>query len=201
MTTESILNNYYNTGHYNHPDRIGYMMKMIRDLKPLTVDEWRIWYIDNVHDEEYLYSLATEMAASIPEKFGVSVAECFEYINDVMFHRTFSGYNKERVALSILRDIISPSIQEAPAEWDTQYFIDFYFRSPSNILVGIQLKPDTFFHGGYQNFVDIRGKMQAFCDAYNASAYVLTYSTKCDASEGIVFTNPEVIDEIRKLTE
>ena len=40
MASESLLNNYYNRGGYNQPSRIGFMMKMIRNLKPLTQEEW-----------------------------------------------------------------------------------------------------------------------------------------------------------------
>ena len=61
MASESLLNNYYNRGGYNQPSRIGFMMKMIRNLKPLTQEEWEIWYLENVHDEEYLDGLAQEM--------------------------------------------------------------------------------------------------------------------------------------------
>lgn len=197
MASESTLNNYYNVGGFNRPDRIGYMMRMIRELKPLTVEEWRIWYLENVHDEAFLDCLANEMAASIPERFGVTPGECLAYINDVMFRRTFLGYNKEKAALTILRRLISPNVQEAPADWDTLYFIDFYLQTASGRLIGIQLKPDTFYHGRYQYVVDIRGKMNAFCQQYNADAFVLTYSTSDGKRDGIAFANPEVIEEIK----
>ena len=59
---ERILNKYYNIGNFNHPSRIGYMMKMIRELKPLTQDEWRLWYYKNIHDEQYVKDIASEIA-------------------------------------------------------------------------------------------------------------------------------------------
>ena len=95
MASESLLNNYYNRGGYNQPSRIGFMMKMIRNLKPLTQEEWEIWYLENVHDEEYLDGLAQEMCDFIPDQYHVSFSECKNYIYDVMFRRTFSGYNRE----------------------------------------------------------------------------------------------------------
>ena len=47
---EAILNRYYNIGGFNSPERIGYMMKMIRDLKPSSMMEWMHWYFEYVHD-------------------------------------------------------------------------------------------------------------------------------------------------------
>jgi hypothetical protein len=197
MATERLLNNYYNTGGYNQPARIGYMINMIRSLKPLTEEEWKLWYIENVHDESYLEGLAEEMYQSIPRSCNVSIDECRSYIYDVMFRRTFQGYNKEKIALRILRDLVSPDVQEAPEDWDTEYFIDFFIKSSRRDLVGIQLKPETFYRGHYQHVVDISGKMNAFCRKYGAKAYVLKYRQSSD-QEGIVFSNPDVIEEIRQ---
>lgn len=198
MASESTLNHFYNIGGFNHPNRIGYVMKMIRNLRPITVDEWQIWYFENVHDEAYLEQLGQEMYASIPERYNVSFEECLAYIYDVMFRRTFNGYNKEKQALSILRTVISPEIQEAPETWDTLYFIDFYVYGRGNKLIGIQLKPETFYMGHYQYKVDIRGKMQAFCREKNAEAFVLKYRVSSN-DDSIEFSNPELIDEIKNM--
>lgn len=197
MATERLLNQYYNAGGYNHHARIGYMMKMIRSLKPFTEEEWKLWYLENVHDERYLEGLAKEMCQSIPKSCNVSIDECRAYIDDVMFRRTFQGYNKEKLALRIVRDVVSPDVQEAPEDWDTEYFIDFFVESRSGHLVGIQLKPETFYCGRYQYVVDIKGKMDAFCQKYNAQAYVLIYRQASDG-EGMVFSNPDIIEEIKQ---
>ena len=37
---ESILNRFYNVGGFNKPERVGYLMKMIRNLKPSSMMEW-----------------------------------------------------------------------------------------------------------------------------------------------------------------
>ncbi len=197
MSKEELMNNYYNIGGFNRPDRIGYMLNMIRKLRPLTMEEWRTWYLSNVHDEAYLYQLAVEMQGTIPASCGVSVENCEEYIYDVMFRRTFQGYDKEKQALKILRDKISPSVQEAPKEWDTEYFIDFYVQGAGGLLIGIQLKPDTFYHGHYETKVGIEGKMKRFEDEYKAKTYVLQY--KSGGGSGIAFVNPEMIGEIKEL--
>lgn len=198
MTSEGTLNNFYNRGGFNQPSRIGFMMKMIRELKPLTEEEWQIWYLNNVHDEEYLNKLSQEMASFIPSSYNISVEECKDYIYDVMFRRTFNGYNKEKQALKLLRDVISPTVEEAPEDWDTEYFIDFFLYDKNSHLIGIQLKPETFYIGHYQNKVDITGKMQAFRNDKNASTFILKYKTASSENK-ITFVNPEVIDEIKSM--
>jgi hypothetical protein len=196
MITEKFLNDYYNKAGLNKPVRIGYIMKLIRKLKPLTEEEWKNWYLEKVHNEQYLENLAKEMQQSIPSSYNISLEVCRDYIYKVMFYRTFLGYNKEKSALQILQKEIAPEVQEASAEWDTKYFIDFYVKGPTGKLVGIQLKPDTFYKGNYQTVVDIDGKMKAFCQTYKAKAYVLTY--KQNLSTGIEFTNPQIIDKIKQ---
>ncbi len=198
MINEGILNNFYNRGGFNQPSRIGYMMKMIRELKPLTEEEWRIWYLKNVHNELYLNKLSQEMASTIPDSYNIGFETCKEYIYDVMFRRTFNGYNKEKQALKLLRDAISPTIEEAPEDWDTNYFIDFFLYDKNHCLIGIQLKPDTFYYGHYQNKVDINSKMQAFRKDKNASTFILKYETTSNANT-IKFVNPEIVDEIKSM--
>ena len=196
-TKETWLNNYYNIGRFNDPNRIGYVMKLIRTLAPLTEDEWRIWYYQHMHDEKYLQCLAGEMFRTIPPEEGFTYQDCLDYIEDVMFRRTFLGYNKEKAALNILREKISPTIEESPAEWDSQYFIDFYTKDAQGNYIGIQLKPESFYIGQYQNKVDIDGKMMAFRDKFNAHTFILRY--KMDPNKNIEFVNPAVITEIKEL--
>lgn len=200
MTSERILNKYYNQGGYNHPRLIGYMMKMIRELRPLTETEWQMYYLSNIHDEEYLAELANSMCNSIPIDFSVSYDECKSYIYEVMFHRTFQGYNKEKQALSILRNTISSSIKESPEDWDTKYFIDFYTRTRSNQLLGIQLKPETFYTGKYYYDVDIEGKLAAFRHKYQALTYVLRYKHSSN-TQTISFVNGDLLSEIKERIE
>jgi len=200
MNNERVLNNFYNIGGFNKPARIGYMMSMIRNLKPLTLEEWKIWYLENVHNREYIDALAVEMHRSIPKSQGISLENCKEYIEDVMFRRTFNGYNKEKKALNYLKEKVSKSVDEAPKEWDTKFFIDFYIpKSINNPLIGIQLKPETFYQGHYQAVVDIEGKMQEFRDAYEAKTFVLVYKQSDENESELMLSDPTVLDQILKL--
>lgn len=195
---EKILNKYYNVGGFNNPKRIGYIMDLIRKAKPLTELEWRIYYFSNIHSENFLRDIAREMAATIPPEYEIETEQCFAYVCDVMFRRTFLGYNKEKQALRFLQKEISSVIQESPKEWDSRYFIDFFFRNPQNTLIGIQLKPESFYVGQYEKEVDIQGKMRSFRNNYHARTYILIYSQEDGC---ISFTNPDVIIALKKEAE
>lgn len=197
---EAVLNHYYNLGKFNHPRRIGYVMKMIRELKPVTMMEWMQWYFANQHDFAYLYNLSIDFWRSIPASYGIEFREALAYVGDVMFERTFAGYNKEETALHILQATINPSIQESPADWDNLYFIDFYYWNNKGQLVGIQLKPESFKKSHCENFVAIDQKMQRFRKQFNAQTFVLYYKQGYEfQTVDQFFANPEMVDLMKQV--
>lgn len=197
---EAVLNKYYNAGKFNSPAKIGYMMKMIRELKPVTMYEWMHWYFANQHDFPYLYNLSVEFWRSIPTSYGIEFREALAYVGAVMFERTFAGYDKEETALHILRSIINPTMQESPAEWDNLYFIDFYYWNSKGQLVGIQLKPESFQQSHCENFVAIDQKMQRFREQFNAQTFVLYYKQGLEfQTDNQFFANPEMVNFMKRV--
>lgn len=192
---EKALNKYYNKGRFNNPGRIGYMMKIIRKAKPSSEKEWKDYYFTNVNKPEIIDEISEDMYKFIPSSEKISKELCREYIIDVMFRRTYEGWKKEEQAFKILQKHF-PTIQEAPEDWDNIYFIDFYFKSKGGRLIGIQLKPETFYSGRYNKKVDIEGKHRAFREKYNAKTFILTYKQLYDNNK-VVLTDPSIIDEIK----
>ena len=192
---ETILNHYFNVGKYNHPSMIGYVMDAIRICKPITKAEWELYYFKNIRSQDHVRGLSVRMAKGIPDENNMSRDECYEYIKDVIIRRTFNGYNKEKQALKILKERVSDSIVESSREWDSKYFIDFCFRSKGGKIIGIQLKPETFYLGNYEDKVDIEEKLKQFRERYDAMTFVLIYSK--DSANNIHFTNQEVIEHIK----
>lgn len=192
---ERELNSFFNIGKFNHPVEIGYVMNEIRKAKPVTINEWRFYYYDNVRSETQLHDIAVRMYNSIDEckRNNYSVKICLNYIKDVIFRRTFEGYNKENEALKVLNSLLNAEVLLSPKEWDGEYFIDFVIRKP---LIGIQLKPATFYQGGYDRVVKIDNKLKEFESTYNAKTFVLVYE-KNDNS--LQITNTEVLSEILNL--
>ena len=194
---ERILNQYFNKGKFNYPSEIGYVMNSIRECKPLTQEEWEMFYLENVRPLKHLQSLSMRMYTTIPTSLSISADECLDYIKDAIFRRTFEGYNKENEALKILRMEITSDVMESPKEWDGEYFIDFYLYSKKGTLIGIQLKPETFYLGRYYRKVDINGKLSKFRKDYDAKTFVLMYR-KGDRNQ-IILVNAEEIDKINRL--
>lgn len=192
---ERTLNYYFNKGKFNYPSVIGYVMDEIRKASPVTLNEWRLYYYQNVRTEKYLTDLANKMYESMSElhKNSFSVNDCIEYVNDVIFRRTFEGYNKENQALIVINEVINANVELSPKEWDGVYFVDFVIRKP---LVGIQLKPKTFYTGGYHNIVRIDDKLAKFEKDFNAKTFILIYEK---IANSIKIINDEVIDKINKL--
>ena len=192
---ERTLNYYFNKGKFNYPSVIGYVMDEIRKASPVTLNEWRFYYYKNVRTEKYLTDLANKMYESMSElhKNIFSVNDCIEYVNDVIFRRTFEGYNKENQALIVINKVINANVELSPKEWDGVYFVDFVIHKP---LVGIQLKPKTFYTGGYHNIVRIDDNLAEFENDFNAKTFILVYEK---IGNSIKIINDEVIDEINKL--
>jgi len=193
---EKLLNYYFNIGKYNHPENIGFVMNSIRQCKPLTISEWEIYYFSNVKTFEHIESLVRSMHEDIPKNYGVSYEECLDYFLDVLIRRTFEGYNKENQALQILRSEISTLVNESPKEWDGEYFIDFYVYGRNDKLIGIQLKPVTFFYGGYNRKVNIDQKLKSFRQDFDALTFTIHY--KKSENNEIIIVNYEILDEIRE---
>ena len=192
--TERQLNYYFNKGKFNHPKEIGYVMNEIRKCAPVTLNEWRKYYLQYVRENSILEKLATRMYESIEIQFRFETYrnECLNYIHDVIFRRTFIGYNKENIALKILNGILGNKVELSPKEWDGEYFIDFVIKDP---LIGIQLKPETFYQGKYNIIVNIDEKLKKFERDFKAKTFILIYLKGDD--NGIKIINQGIIDEIK----
>ena len=198
MCSEKILNKYYNESGCNRTRRIGYVMSMIRNLSPLTQREWRYWYLSNIHGPKYLHALAIHMCESIPDSQNITVEECEKYIYDVMFRRTFNGYNKEKKLLRYLQKNVFFGIKESPAEWDSRYFVDFYAKGKSDNIVGIQVKPESFSKGKYEEMAEMERKVKDFKKDCGGEVVLLEYG-KDYGADGVVISNMSAIEKLRNM--
>ena len=195
---ETLLNKYYNLGKFNSPDRIGHVMSEIRKLRPATVRDWYLYYVENIRSRDYIKGLARQFFESVPAEHGITYDECLRYMCNVMFARTFAGYNKEQKALRFLRNEISPNIRESTPDMDNLYFVDFCLFCENGHVIGLQLKPETFYTGHYENVVRIEEKMAAFRRAYEADTFFLRYKPSEDPG-GFALSNPEVVSQIQHI--
>ena len=173
-------------------------MNMIRNLSPLTLREWKEWYLTNVHDADYLRGIAISMRQAIPSSEEITLKDCENYIYDVMFRRTFEGFNKEKKMLAYLQSNISPDIKESPAEWDSRYFVDFYIKGSDDGIVGIQLKPESFSKGKYEDMADMERKVNDFKRDYGGEVVIIEYGKDC-GEDGLVISNIQAVERLRKM--
>ena len=64
LTKEEKLNRYYTEGGFNNPRRIGYVIKLIRDLQPLTIEEWRNWYLEHINNASRIAGITSMTSCS-----------------------------------------------------------------------------------------------------------------------------------------
>lgn len=196
---EAILSKYYTEGHFNSPQRVGYVMKMIRTRNPLIEEEWRSWYTDKIHDEAYLEKLAGEMFRTIPSSDGISYRDCLRYIHDVMFRRTFLSYNKTKRGLQILRDVLSPTFEEAPSDWQKTYAIHYYAKSHAGKYVCVHLSYHPAREAGIEKADVVEKKLDLFRSQNDGSAFSLLYTA--DNTGTVEFLFPDMLDDIRAAIE
>lgn len=173
-------------------------MDMIRNLSPLTQREWQNWYLSNIHDKAYLHDIAISMRTNIPASENITLKACEDYIYDVMFRRTFEGFNKEKKMLKYLQNNVSPKIKESPAEWDARYFVDFYFEENDGTIIGIQLKPESFSKGKYETMADMERKVNDFKRDYGGEVVIIEYG-KDFGGNGLVISDMDPVNRLKKL--
>lgn len=191
---EQKLKAYYTEGGFNSAKRIGYVMKLIRELKPLTAEEWRSWYLENVHDEKYLERLAGDMFRTVPVEEDFTYQDCLQYIYEMMFRRTFLGYNKEKAGLQFLREQVSSEVQESPQDWIQKYDAPFYVITKEGKQLLLRLQFDRCAQV-QDPALDQRTK--DFCEKNNAEVFLIAYAR--DPSGTAVPSNLNVIKQIKDI--
>lgn len=141
---DEILKEIYSKGGYGSPEKIGRVMRIIRDLRPLTEAEWRQSYLETVHDETDLLNLAGEMFRDVPKAAPVTMRHTLDFIENMIFSVSFRGYDKQKTALRFLGELLNPPggdcIREAPLDWRERYDVEFYVVLDGKIA-GLRLRP------------------------------------------------------------
>ncbi|OIN96449.1 MjaI family restriction endonuclease [Candidatus Desantisbacteria bacterium CG1_02_38_46] len=202
MAKEWILNQAMNRWGLNKKNSVGPVSDLIRKCTPKTLEDWKKYYFEKVHPEEYLEELGKKLYVKITEVIQYEVAEvtekdCIDYIKDVVISRTFDGYQTEiQTIYGQLQKFLGVPIKPAPDEWDRLYNVDFFIEVKDK-YIGLQIKPVTFEH----TFEDYKWKeMQEtthkkFQQKFGGRVFTI-FSVKEDDKKKI--KDPEVIDEIKK---
>ncbi len=201
MAKEWILNQAMNRWGLNKKRSVGPVSELIRSCSPKKLDDWRVFYYQNVYSESYLEELGKKLYVKITEVIqceveDVTEEDCIDYIKKVVIDRTYQGYHTEiQTIYGQLQSTLSVAIEPAPDEWDRRYNVDFFIQVSSS-YIGLQIKPVTFKHTfeefkwrGFQEKTH-----QKFFETYGGKVFII-YSTKVNNKKEIV--NKDVIDEIQ----
>lgn len=207
---EWVLNIAFNRWQFNRPRYVGRLSEAIRACAPKTLEEWKAYYRSQVTIEgellgetmeQHLAEVGRRLYAKISEQLlaevrAVTEEDCIQYVQDVVFRRTFEGYLTEKQTVyEQLEQQLGVKLEPAPDEWDRAYNVDFYIPV-GQAAIGIQIKPTTYSHTPEPH--KWREWMQEshrrFEEEQGGQVFIV-FSVKL--GEKKVIANPEVIDEIR----
>ncbi|MBM3235194.1 MjaI family restriction endonuclease [Candidatus Poribacteria bacterium] len=151
MAKEWVLNQSMNRWGLNKKRSVGPVSELIRKCVPRNIEDWKKYYYENVHSEEYLEELGRKLYTKITEVIQHEVLEvteedCIDYIKEVVIKRTFDGYMTEiQTIYGQLQNTLGMPVKPAPDEWDRLYNVDFFIEV-NDKYIGLQIKPVTFEH-------------------------------------------------------
>ncbi len=218
MAKEWILNMATNRWGLNKKRSVGPVAAWIREEAPRDEEAWREAYYRRLKamldgkgvalsPEAYLRALGEKLYVKVTEVVRaeieeVTVEDCVRYIENLVVHRTFEGYQREIDTIyGQLQAALGVPIVPAPDDIDRGYNVDFLIEiGPARI--GIQIKPIT-----YQQMPDVHHWQQwmaatheKFAQKFGGKVFVV-FSVREGRARKIA--NPEVVaalkEEIRRL--
>ncbi|MCL2158960.1 MAG: MjaI family restriction endonuclease [Oscillospiraceae bacterium] len=206
MAKEWILNSAMNRFQLNFKRNVGATSESIRNCSPKTLEEWRIYYFENVRPLAHIEDLGRRLYVKITEVIQAEVEDiteqdCIDYMVSLVIDRTFDGYITEISTIyGQLESILGVKIEPAPDEWDRLYNVDF-FISVNGKYIGLQVKPvnnDIQLPEIFKEKEIQARSHEKFTGQYSGKVFYI-YSAKQDGKKTIV--NTEVISEIQNEIE
>lgn len=202
MPKEWILNSAINRWGLQKKRMVGAVSDEIRKCSPNTVEEWEIYYYQNVYPKEHLIEIGKKLYVKITEVMRAEIDEiteedCIHYVINLVINRTFDGYMTEKKTIyEQLQDILGVRIEPAPDEWDRLFNVDFFININEK-YIGLQIKPASYPY--IPEMINERKNQEAthkkFNSKYGGKVFYII-SVKDGKNKRIY--NTEVIDEIKQ---
>jgi len=202
MAKEWILNSAMNRFQLNFKRNVGATSESIRLCSPKTLEEWKLYYFENVRSREHIETLGKKLYCKITEVIQSEVNEiteddCIEYMLQLVINRTFDGYQTEiKTIYGQLQQLLGVKIEAAPDKWDRLFNIDFFIKINEK-YIGLQIKPTNKaiqlpeIHKEYA----LQAKThQKFTEQFGGKVFYI-FSVKNGDKKEIV--NMEVVEEIQ----
>lgn len=205
MPKEWIINQANMRWGLNKKNRVGAVSEEIRRCAPKSVEEWKIYYFQNVYPEVHLESLGRTLYVKISEVCraeieSVTEEDCIDFVKTLVISRTYDGYQSEiQTIYGQLQQALGVPVEPAPDEWDRGYNVDFFIKVKDK-YIGLQIKP-----AGYAYIPQIINEFEfqkrtheKFTEKYGGKVF---YIISIAQDKKKVIYNSEVIEEIRKEIE
>ncbi|MCL4458146.1 MAG: MjaI family restriction endonuclease [Nitrospirae bacterium] len=202
MPKEWIINQANMRWGLNKKNRVGAVSEEIRRCAPKSVEEWKIYYFQNVYPEVHLESLGRTLYVKISEVCraeieSVTEEDCIDFVKTLVISRTYDGYQSEiQTIYGQLQQALGVPVEPAPDEWDRGYNVDFFIKVKDK-YIGLQIKP-----AGYAYIPQIINEFEfqkrtheKFTEKYGGKVF---YIISIAQDKKKVIYNLEVIEEIRK---
>lgn len=201
MAKEWILNSAMNRFQLNFKKNVGATSESIRKCSPKTIEEWSIYYFENVRSKEHIEELGKKLFVKITEVIqseveGITEKDCVDYMFELVINRTFDGYMTEITTVyGQLQKMLNIKIEPAPDEWDRLFNVDFFIKIGER-YIGLQIKPVS--SGIQLPEIFKEQAIQAethkkFTEGFGGKVFYL-FSTKIGEKKEIV--NKEVVNDI-----
>jgi hypothetical protein len=200
MPKEWILNQANMRWQLNRPKHVGHVAAEIRKCSPKSLEDWEKYYLEHVRSKEQLEAVGKTLYEKVTgickqEIDQLTEKDCVDYVFELVFDRTYDGYQSEiKAVYGELQKILGVEISFAPDEWDRGYNVDFFIKIRGK-YIGLQIKP-----AGYEYIPQIINEYEfqkethrRFTEKYGGKVFYVI-SVKTDKGKEIY--NKEVIQEI-----
>lgn len=159
---EKVLNYACQTYQLSRPNKVGAVMKLIRECQPKTINEWEKWYFEKAYSEnkepiKITQEVLRELGERLYEKINVivipewkaafedlSLQDCKDYIYNLTINRTYDGFIREKSVVNDGLAKIFPEVKFTESETDLDHAGDIdYLGFVGKYAFGIQIKPIT----------------------------------------------------------
>lgn len=146
MAKEWILNSVMNRFQLNFKRNVGAVSEEIRKCQPKSIDQWQVYYFENVRNRNHIDELGRKLYVKISEVIAAEIEQvteqdCIDYIHNLVINRTYDGYMTEITTIyGQLQKHLNVAIEPAPDKWDRLYNVDFFIKV-KKAFVGLQIKP------------------------------------------------------------
>nr|EMN22696.1 MjaI restriction endonuclease [Leptospira santarosai serovar Arenal str. MAVJ 401] len=149
-----ILNDLLNHYKINSRYSIGDLQAHLGFLNPADLESWKEYYFKHVRTQEDVEQKGKTLYQNIisevlPAVGLINQEDCIRYLKNLIFEKTFDGYNLRKNQLRfLLEDKLKVTLEfryDYPDDYKYKtYCIDYYYYdSDKDMLIGIKILPDT----------------------------------------------------------